>query len=75
MKDATRIRIAALATALFIGLLTAGGLAVRAGDAPRPPAAAPAQSAQSAQPSLAGVGDDDGAQAPDAAGFTELDDD
>ena len=70
MKD-TRIKIAALVTALFIGLLTAGGLAVRPSHAPHPSTAAPAQSAQ---PSLAGAADDDGARAPNAAGFSELDD-
>jgi hypothetical protein len=72
MKDATRIKIAALATALFVGLLTAGGLAVRPSHAPHATAAAPTQSAQ---PSFARADDDDdGAPAPNAASFSELDD-
>jgi hypothetical protein len=71
MKDATRIKIAALATALFIGLLTAGGLAVRPSHAPHATATSPTRSAQ---PSLAGAADDDGAPTPNAASFSELDD-
>jgi hypothetical protein len=70
MENATRIKIAALATALFVGLLTAGGLAVRPHHAPHATAAAPTQSVQ---PSFAG-GDDDGVRAPNAAAFTEVDD-
>jgi hypothetical protein len=71
MEAATRIKIAALATALFVGLLTAGGLAVRPHHAPHATAAAPTQSVQ---PSSAGGGDDDGVRASNAAAFTEVDD-
>ena len=71
MKDATRIKVTALVTALFIGLLTAGGLAVRQSHAPHVTAAAPAQPVQ---PSATGAGNDDGAGAPNAGDFSELDD-
>lgn len=71
MKDATRIKIAALVTALFIGLLTAAGLAVRPSHAPH---AATAARTHPTQPSVTKPADDDGAGAPKAAGFSELED-
>lgn len=72
MKDAARIKIAALVTALFFGLLTAAGLAERPSQPPHATAAAPTQSAPR---SLAGAVDDDGAGAPSTSGFLELEDD
>lgn len=55
MNDATRIRIAALVTALFIGLLTVGGLAVRPSHAPH---AATVAHTQQAQPSFSELDDE-----------------
>ena len=71
MKDATRIKVAALLTALFVGLLTAGGLALRTSHIPHATAAGPTRPSQ---PSLAGHADDDRAAAPDATDFAEPED-
>jgi hypothetical protein len=75
MEDATRVKIAALATALFIGLLTAGGLAERPHHASDATAVAPAQSVQpsSVQPSSVRGDADDAVDAPEA-NFVEADD-
>jgi hypothetical protein len=55
MSSAARIRIAALATALFIGALSAAGVAVRADHHQQTPAATTAASAGAA-PSAASDG-------------------
>jgi hypothetical protein len=71
MKNATRIRIAALATAVFLGALTVAGVAVRPDHGPHAPATA--AQAPTSQPSR--TADDDGeAQAPDDSAISEIDD-
>lgn len=68
MSNAARIRIAGLVTALFIGVLTAGGVAVRADHRPQAQAAPTATSARG-EPRAASV-----SPAPSTA-FEEFEDD
>jgi hypothetical protein len=68
MSNAARIRIAGLVTALFIGVLTAAGVAVRADHRPQASTAPMATSARG-EPSAASA-----SPAPSTA-FDEFDDD
>jgi hypothetical protein len=76
MTDALRIRIAAAVTALFIGGLTAAGVAVRSDDAAKAhataaaPAAAVSAPAATVSPSAAAAQTDE----PAEADFEELED-
>jgi len=72
MNDAAKIKIAALTTALFLAVLTAGGVALRADHASHSPvAAAPTQAAQQ---SFSQASDDDEPEAPSAGDVSEIDD-
>ena len=72
MNDAAKIKIAAVTTALFLAVLTAGGVALRADHALHPPVtAAPTQAAQQ---SVSQAGQDDEAEVPNAGDFSEIGD-
>lgn len=72
MNDAARIKIAALTTALFLAVLTAGGVALRADHASHPPVtAAPMQAAQQ---NFSQTRQDDEPEAPNADDFSEIGD-
>ena len=67
MTSSMRIRIAAIATALFIAALSVTGLAVRGTHQPQAPAAAVAVTPQPDQQSAAALSEDHGVSATDDA--------